>query len=647
VKNSASSPAKGSARALDIRSAVASVAVFAATAAVYFLLAKFGLALASINPSATPVWPPTGFAIAMVLLAGYWISGAVFVGAFLANFATAGTEWTSLAIAAGNTLECLIAGYLINRWADGDRTFDSPVAIAKFASIALCFATPASATIGVFSLSLSGFAAWPDFRGIWVTWWLGDLAGAILFTPLVVLWARSFETRRTREDWLETGAVFATAVVVSLVAFSPLLPDATYRIAAGFLAIVPLLWAALRRDPRDTATVAVILSASAVWGALAGVGPFARADLNESFLLLLAFMISASLPSLALSAAADVRRQREQALRGSESRIRALAETAPSIIWTAAPDGTITFQNRQWLEYTGIPAEENARDWSLLVLHPDDRERCVAAWSQALATGDPYEIEVRNRRHDGEYRWFLTRATPVRDESGKIVEWFGSSTDIQHIKESHARQTLLLAELSHRVRNMLAVVQSIAARTMSDDRSPEESKMILNERLRALAQAHDLLIESSWEGAPLRALLSAEMEAFSEQLVLTGPDLMLAPRAAQMFALLIHELTTNSCKHGALSAPNGVVGVAWSIDGEGGTRRFRFSWAERDGPPVARPRRIGFGLTLLERIVRLEFDRAPNVDFDPAGFRFGVDLPASEIVATRTPAKATTSQSRQ
>jgi PAS domain S-box-containing protein len=336
-----------------------------------------------------------------------------------------------------------------------------------------------------------------------------------------------------------------------------------------------------------------------------------------------------------LSAAVGVRKRTEEILRDSEARIRALAETAPSIIWTAAPDGTITFQNRQWLEYTGIPPDKNARDWPLLVLHPEDRDRCLAAWRHALETGTRYEIEVRNRRHDGEYRWFLTRATPVQDESGATVEWFGSSTDIQELKEANTRQRLLLAELSHRVRNMLAVVQSIAVRTVSDDRPPREARSIFNDRLQALARAHDLLVESSWEGAPLEALVIADTEAFSKQVSLNGPHLMLVPKAAQMFALLIHELTTNSCKHGALSTSSGRVDVLWSIDKYGLDRQLRFSWAEQGGPPVQPPRRKGFGLTLLDRAVRLEFDRVAKIDFDAGGFRFALEVPAQEVLASR------------
>lgn len=167
----------------DYRSAAVLLWKLAVVAAIYFLLARFGLSLASINPSATPVWPPTGFALAVVLLAGYRIAAAIFIGAFLANITTAGNLGTSLAIAAGNSLECLAGAILINRWSGGSRTFESPVAIAKFALIVLFIATPISATIGVFSLTAWGFADWPLFRSIWVTWWLGDIAGALLFTP--------------------------------------------------------------------------------------------------------------------------------------------------------------------------------------------------------------------------------------------------------------------------------------------------------------------------------------------------------------------------------------------------------------------------------------------------------------------------------
>jgi PAS domain S-box-containing protein len=139
------------------------------------------------------------------------------------------------------------------------------------------------------------------------------------------------------------------------------------------------------------------------------------------------------------------RKRAEEALRESEARFRAVAESIPSVVWTSAADGTITYANDRWFRYTGLTAAENARDWARLVLHPDDRERCLAQWSRALADGTEYEIEVRNRRHDGEYRWFLTRAVPIRDPGGRITVWFGTSTDIHDQKRAALEREELLA----------------------------------------------------------------------------------------------------------------------------------------------------------------------------------------------------------
>ena len=128
------------------------------------------------------------------------------------------------------------------------------------------------------------------------------------------------------------------------------------------------------------------------------------------------------------------RKLQEERQRESEERFRSMANTTPAIIWTAAPDGRITFHNQQWLDYTGLTPEQNEGNWADIVLHPDDYEPCLRAWRQALERGEKYEIEVRNRRRDGEYRWFLTRAVPVRNATGEIVSWFGSTTDIHEQK---------------------------------------------------------------------------------------------------------------------------------------------------------------------------------------------------------------------
>ena len=276
----------------------------------YFTLACLGLRLASINPSATPVWPATGLAVGAILLWGNRIAPAILIGAFLINQLTAGSIFTSLAIAGGNTLEAVIAGHLVRRWAEGDQVFDTPTGVSKFALISVA-ATFVSATIGVSSLTLAGYAEVDNFISIWITWWLGDLAGALVVAPVVVLWAKSEPSSLTPPQITGTVLTYLAAIAVGVMAFSPVLQQTPVRDALAFLAVPPLMWASLRKGTRDTATVALIISAFAVWGTLMNGGPFAKPSLNASFILLLAFMISAAVLSLALSADVAVRRRIE------------------------------------------------------------------------------------------------------------------------------------------------------------------------------------------------------------------------------------------------------------------------------------------------------------------------------------------------
>ena len=223
----------------------------------------------------------------------------------------------------GNTLEALVAAWLINVWCDGRETFATTTGVAKFALVCVS-STTLSATVGIASLIFSGDAP-TAFAMTWMTWWLGDLAGALVIAPFVILWAagdlHSFESTQ----WGEVGTIVAATIAVGIIAFSPLFDQTSYRDPLGFLALPPLLWAALRRDPRETATVVVILCCFAVWGTLAGSGPFARVSLNDSFLLLVMFFISISVPSMALSADVQMRRRSEEQLQHAHDELAARA----------------------------------------------------------------------------------------------------------------------------------------------------------------------------------------------------------------------------------------------------------------------------------------------------------------------------------
>src|SRR6266481_8867756 len=173
---------------------------------VYFTAGKLSLKLAFLYASASPVWPPAGIALAAMLLFGYRVWPAIFIGAFLVNVTTAGNVATSFAIAIGNTLEALAAAWLVNRFAGGRNVFERPQGVFKFA-LAAAISTVISPAFGVTSLALTGFADWANYGAIWLTWWLGDATGDLVFTPLVLLWSVASKRRWNKKEAAEVGAL--------------------------------------------------------------------------------------------------------------------------------------------------------------------------------------------------------------------------------------------------------------------------------------------------------------------------------------------------------------------------------------------------------------------------------------------------------
>ena len=300
----------------------------------YFVLAKIGLTLASINPSTSAIWPATGFALASMLVWGYRVSPAILVAAFAVNVANATSIYAATAIAVGNTLEALMAAWLVNLWSDGRETFTTPVGVAKFALICVP-STITSATVGIAALILAGSADRTALVTPWITWWLGDLAGALVVAPFVALLAAREPHSLDRIPSCQPCAVVAVTIALGIIELKPLIEQTGYRTPLGFIALVPLLWAALRCDQLETATVSIVLACFAVWGTLSGSGPFAQSNLNDSFLLLVMFFISISVPSLALSADVLMRRRSEETLRRAqeelETRARQLKVMAESV----------------------------------------------------------------------------------------------------------------------------------------------------------------------------------------------------------------------------------------------------------------------------------------------------------------------------
>ena len=220
---------------------------------VYFIAGKFGLMLASLHASASPVWPSAGIALAAILVLGYRVWPAIFVAAFLVNLTNAGDVATSLAIATGNTLEALVGAWLVIRFARGKNFCDRPQDVFKFALVAAS-SIIISPAFGVTSLALAGFADWTHYGAIWLTWWLGDATGDLVFTPLVILWSVGLQRGWNKKEATEVGVLLLLLVLLSSVVFGGWLEISSRNYPITFICGPVVIWTAFRFSQRETAT---------------------------------------------------------------------------------------------------------------------------------------------------------------------------------------------------------------------------------------------------------------------------------------------------------------------------------------------------------------------------------------------------------
>jgi PAS domain S-box-containing protein len=326
------------------------------------------------------------------------------------------------------------------------------------------------------------------------------------------------------------------------------------------------------------------------------------------------------------------RRAKDEALQASEARMRSLIEGIPQMVFRSNERGERYWGSPQWVEYTALPLEESVGLGWLEAIHADDREATIAAWESSEEKRDVY-VEHRIRHAaTGHYRWHQTRAAPLRGEDGHIIEWLGTSTEVEEIRSLYRHQQTLLAELQHRVRNTLAVVRSIARRTAETSDSVEEMASHLQGRLDAFSRVQAVVTRNPEAGVGLGSLIEDELLAHAaregDRLLIEGSSISLKPRPAESLSLAIHELTTNAVKYGALSSSEGRIKVRWFREVEDGEERLKLIW-EESGVDMSRshPDRTGFGLELLQRTLPYDLRARTELEFRPQGVRFTLDMP--------------------
>jgi diguanylate cyclase (GGDEF)-like protein/PAS domain S-box-containing protein len=388
------------------------------TLIVYFLVGKASLRLALVHPSATAVWIPTGATLAAFVLFGCRIWPGVFLGAFLVNLTTAGSIATSIGIAAGNTLEGLAGAYLVNRFARGSKAFDRTQDIFKFALFAGMISTAVSATVGVTSLCLGGFARWPSYGSIWLTWWLGDGVSNVVVAPLLMLWSRRPRLRWRRVQIVEAAVLFPLLVIAGRFVFGGLPPFGGGHYPLEFLCLPLLVWVAFRLGEREAALATCLLAGIAIWGTVKGLGPFAVGTPNDSLLVLDLFIDMLALTGLVLGAAATERNR-------AAERFARVVESAPNAIVAVDQRGKIVLVNSQAEKIFGYEGKELVgRSVEVLVperflsRHPEYRtEFSDRPQARPMGAGrDLYAV-----RKDGSEFPVEIGLNPIETEQGMLV----------------------------------------------------------------------------------------------------------------------------------------------------------------------------------------------------------------------------------
>ena len=276
----------------------------------------------------------------------------------------------------------------------------------------------------------------------------------------------------------------------------------------------------------------------------------------------------------------------------------------------------------------GHSAEE-AVGRSVTMLLPDDRseeETTILARIRAGQRVEPYE--TKRRRRNGELVDVLLSVSPIYDTYGRIVGASKTAHDISAKKEAERLQTVLVGELNHRVKNVLATVMAIARQTLGRDDVDKASVETFEARLSSMARAHDLLIHGQWEQAELTAVIAQALSPYpKDRFEISGPAIKLAPRAVVSISLALHELATNAAKYGALSVADGRVAITWSVE-MGETDQLKLRWQESGGPVVNTPTRKGFGSRLIESLLAAELNGKVHVSYEPSGLICEVDAAA-------------------
>jgi len=601
----------------------------------YFLAARLSLLLLTKPDGVAVFWPASGVAAGALVALGprarLPVAAGAAVATIVANLMGDRTLLSAFVFALCNAGEALLTGWLIQRY------FGLNFALDRLSHVL------GLVTAAVVATAISGIGGTAGFLyfhnstapilSTWQHWFASDALGILTVAPLIIEFASVARQPPPRGELVE--GILGLTALVCISAFVLLLPQGHWGIVIPIAALFPLLlWLAARCRPMFSAGAAFIIAFTLVCMTTFGIGYFGDATLSADQRIMgaQASILAISLCALVLASLFAERRQHEAALFEGQARLQE-ALTAGGVMafeWNARTHASNRSDNAA--QILGLDPDKAFSAAEFLErVHPDDR----ADFKARIRTVDPdkpsYKKIFRFRCPDGREIWLEESSIAEFDSTGRFLRLKGLTLDITERKQSEERQGLLIAELDHRVKNLLARVAVISSYTRQGSNSMDQFVQVLDRRIQSMAAAHSLLSQSRWSGVNLADLVHSQLAPYATTANTTigGPDVTLTPTVTQAVAMALHELVTNAVKYGALSSPNGHVAVNWhQLAGE--ANRVKIEWRESGGPPVVKPVKTGYGTSLIREMIPHELGGAVDLAFVTEGVCCQIDVPLEQ-----------------
>jgi PAS domain S-box-containing protein len=624
--------AQGSDAADQTRQWMSSLWLAVVVGIAYFLAAKLSLSLLTPNGVAV-FWPAAGIAAGALIALGPSARLAVVVGTMVAtivaNLLGDRNLWSATVFALCNGGEALLAAGLIERYFGSGFNLNNLRNVLGLLGAAIVGAA-VSGIGGTLGFALF-YGATTSLLAIWQNWFLSDALGIVTAAPLVIGLASAARNPPPKSESIEGLGALAVLTVVSLVVIS--LPPEPWKTVVPIALLFPLLlWIAARCRPVFASAAAFIVTVAIVWTTTFGIGHFGDPDLPiaDRILAAQAGILMVALCAYVLAALFAERRQHEAALMESEARLQEAltAGEVTAFVWDVRTASSQRSANAaQILGYE--PRQTLSASNFLSRVHPDDRRRFKTLVHGVRPESPTYTVTFRFKHPDGREVWLEEVAKAEFDAGGRFVRLKGLTVDVTKRKRSEEHQGLLVAELDHRVKNLLARVSVVVMDTRQGSGSLDEYIQAIDRRIQSMADAHSLLSQNRWRGVDLIELVRHQLAPYATDANTTirGSNVTLTVAETQALAMVLHELVTNAAKYGALSTGNGRVEVIWNRGPNEDATNLSIVWREIGGPAITASPQCGYGVSLVRDLIPHELGGSVDLLFASDGVCCRIEFP--------------------